>query len=166
VTVKLRDDLGEVKLGTPCQVSWDAMKGDSRVRFCTQCNQNVYDVQNLTALEVKDILAKNEGKVCGLLFFRTDGTVITKDCEGGLEKLSRAWTDEKKRAELHFKSRWGVWIAATAALLVGGVVYMASTARRAVQPEPAVKPNPPAVPEAPPPRYPKFMGSFGQNNTY
>jgi hypothetical protein len=156
--------LGELKLATPCSVSWDSMKGDARARFCEQCGLNVYDVQNLTAAEVKEILEKKEGKVCGLLFFRADGTLITKDCPKGLAAIAARFEDEKKRASLHYRSRFGILAAAIASVVFALLITFKDEIRHALEPTPDPLAEPTPVPEQRPRM--RYMGSFGQNNTY
>src|SRR3954471_5386535 len=69
-----------LRVGTPCPVGWAAMPGDDRVRFCGQCQQNVYNVASLTPAEVERLVRERKGRVCIRLQYRADGTVITRDC--------------------------------------------------------------------------------------
>jgi hypothetical protein len=165
--------LGELKLATPCSVPWDLMQGDEKKRFCTQCGQNVYDVQNLTAAEVKEVLDKGEGKACGMLFFRADGRLITKDCPTGLAAIAEKFSDEKKRAALHYKSTTGIWAAAIASVLFALLITfqdrikdaLGIEARREVRASPS-EPRPGDPGARNHPLINKTMGGFGQNNTY
>jgi hypothetical protein len=65
------------------------MKGDDRVRFCSECKLNVYDFSALTISEVEQLLARTEGRLCGRLFRRSDGTVLTRDCPSGFRATVR-----------------------------------------------------------------------------
>jgi hypothetical protein len=65
------------------------MKGDERVRHCARCRLNVFNVKELTEVEVRALFLKSEGRVCGRIFRRPDGTVITKDCPTGLAAVRR-----------------------------------------------------------------------------
>jgi hypothetical protein len=69
-----------LKVAVPCPLSWDEMTGDDRVRFCGQCQQNVYNVASLTPSEVSRLIGQREGRLCLRLQQRPDGTVITRDC--------------------------------------------------------------------------------------
>jgi len=60
------------------------MTGNNRVRFCSECHLNVYNFAELTRPEAEDLLRSTEGRICGRLYRRADGTVITKDCPVGL----------------------------------------------------------------------------------
>jgi hypothetical protein len=77
------------KVSSPCSANWDAMTGGDRVRFCAHCQLHVYNFAALTNDEIRTLLAKSEGQVCGRLFRRADGTVITRDCPVGLRVLRR-----------------------------------------------------------------------------
>ena len=60
------------------------MTGDDRVRFCSECQLTVHNFAELTGTEAEDLLRTTEGRICGRLYRRIDGTVITKDCPVGL----------------------------------------------------------------------------------
>lgn len=76
--------LNEITIAAPCPVTWNTMQGDDRVRHCGQCQKNVYDLSELTAAEVVELIQTNEGQLCIQLFRRADGTVITADCPVGM----------------------------------------------------------------------------------
>lgn len=65
------------------------MKGDDRKRFCEQCNLHVYNIAEMTRREVASLVRITEGKFCGRIYRRADGTIITKDCPVGLRALRR-----------------------------------------------------------------------------
>jgi hypothetical protein len=81
------DVLGRMRVASPCGVSWDSMDGDARVRFCRLCSLNVYDFAGMTRAEVEALVTKTEGRLCGRMTRRADGTVLTKDCPVGLRAL-------------------------------------------------------------------------------
>jgi hypothetical protein len=168
ITAKLPDHLGEVTLSTPCHVEWESMQGDHRVRFCGQCAKNVYNVEGLTAAEVKEVLLANEGQACLRLFIREDGTALTQDCPVGLMLVGKVWNSEKKRARLHFKSWWGAYAAAAVSVVVILSGHVGDGLRRKLQSmrECEVAPTPAAVVTSPVTR--KVMGGMKltQNNYY
>jgi hypothetical protein len=63
-----------------CPASWRKMKGDDRVRFCSICNKNVYNLSNMTQDEAYQVIADTEGKFCSRFLRRPDGTIVTRDC--------------------------------------------------------------------------------------
>ena len=74
------DALDAVTIPVACPVSWDAMHGNERTRFCDSCRQNVHDVSELTRGEALDLL-KPAGKTpCLRIYRRQDGRVMTADC--------------------------------------------------------------------------------------
>jgi len=81
--------IDRLRVATPCPMSWDQMTGDNRVRFCDQCQLNVYNIAELSRIETEALIASTEGRLCARLFRRADGTVITKDCPVGLRALRR-----------------------------------------------------------------------------
>ena len=46
MSVKLTSPLDHLKIAAPCPADWDQMFSfeDERVRFCSQCNLNVYNL--------------------------------------------------------------------------------------------------------------------------
>lgn len=83
------NNLDQIRVATPCSVSWESMTGGDRVRFCSLCQLNVYNFGELTQREVEALLRTTEGRICGRLYRRTDGTVITRDCPVGLRAIRR-----------------------------------------------------------------------------
>ncbi|HSS20746.1 MAG TPA: carboxypeptidase-like regulatory domain-containing protein [Pyrinomonadaceae bacterium] len=85
--MKATSNLDRIHVATPCPASWEQMTGDDRVRFCDECQLNVYNLSALTRIEAESLIAASEGKLCGRFFRRADGTVITSDCPVGLRAL-------------------------------------------------------------------------------
>jgi hypothetical protein len=78
--------IDDVRIASPCNVSWDAMKGDDRVRFCGECAKNVYNLSALSRDEATRLLAEREGSICVRLYRRADGTALTADCPVGVRR--------------------------------------------------------------------------------
>ncbi|MCU1265586.1 MAG: hypothetical protein JWM21_1904 [Acidobacteria bacterium] len=83
------DILDRVRIATPCSVSWESMNGNEQARYCSQCKLQVYDISKLTRREAVSLLTSSEGRVCGRLYRRPDGTLLTRDCPVGLRALRR-----------------------------------------------------------------------------
>src|SRR5215203_5565274 len=83
------NSLDSARVASPCHVSWDKMTGDDRVRFCQQCQLQVYNIAELTRREAEALMARTEGRICARLYRRADGTVLTKDCPTGLRAARR-----------------------------------------------------------------------------
>jgi hypothetical protein len=63
------------------------MMGDERVRYCSHCKLNVYNPSAMTEAEIQSLIANREGRLCGRLFRRTDGTLLTQDCPVGFRTV-------------------------------------------------------------------------------
>jgi hypothetical protein len=72
--------LNQLKISAPCSLPWEAMPGDDRVRFCGHCRQNVYNIAGLTEREATRLIANRQGRLCGRITRRPDGTIVTADC--------------------------------------------------------------------------------------
>jgi len=78
--------LPRIQVASPCPADWDAMAGDNRVRHCDQCDLDVYNFSEMTSAEIKRLVAASRGqRLCGRLYRRADGTVLTRDCPIGLQ---------------------------------------------------------------------------------
>ena len=51
------DILRRVRIASPCSASWERMEGDERVRFCRECNLNVYNLSGMTKREAESLVA-------------------------------------------------------------------------------------------------------------
>jgi len=81
--------LKNLRVASPCHIGWERMSGDERVRFCDSCKLNVYNFSEMTPGEIESLLVKTEGRICGRMYRRTDGTILTRDCPVGLRALRR-----------------------------------------------------------------------------
>jgi hypothetical protein len=81
--------LDDLRIAAPCSADWSSMLGDERVRFCGQCEKNVYNLSALTRAEAEALLVAGEGKLCVRYYRRTDGTILTTDCPVGVKRRRR-----------------------------------------------------------------------------
>lgn len=79
----------ELRIAKPCDQTWTAMRGDDRVRHCSRCDKNVYNVSEMTEAEVEALIQRTEGRFCARLYRRTDNRVMTKDCPRGVAAVRR-----------------------------------------------------------------------------
>jgi hypothetical protein len=63
------------------------MTGNDRVRFCSQCSLNVFNLSAMTTQEAEDLLRRTEGQLCVRFYRRSDGTILTKNCPVGLQAI-------------------------------------------------------------------------------
>jgi hypothetical protein len=81
--------LNRVSVATPCPADWDRMVGGDRVRFCGQCQLNVYNLSAMSRDDAEALIARTEGRLCVRFYRRQDGSIITEDCPVGLRALKR-----------------------------------------------------------------------------
>ena len=83
--------IDELDVASPCPANWNEMKGGDRVRFCSGCKKNVYNLSAMTRAQAVALVHELEPEgFCGRFFRRADGTMLTADCPVGLaEKLRR-----------------------------------------------------------------------------
>lgn len=89
--------LDGVRIASPCSVRWDEMKGDGRVRFCGQCEKNVFNISGMSRADAESLIHERveSGKeLCLRLYKRPDGTILTDDCPVGLRAKIR-WRMQK-----------------------------------------------------------------------
>lgn len=82
-------NLDRLYVASPCSADWDAMPGTNQVRFCNQCQLNVYNISAMTRKQAEALIANTEGRLCTRLYRRADGTIITQDCPKGLQAVKR-----------------------------------------------------------------------------
>ena len=75
--------LNRVRVASPCNARWEDMTGDDRVRFCGQCQKNVFNLSALSRTEAERLVREKEGKFCGRFHQRRDGRMLTADCSVG-----------------------------------------------------------------------------------
>ena len=90
--VKRTNPLDNVSVAAPCTAGWDNMVGNEQVRFCGQCNLNVYNLSGMTRQAAERVIAHTEGRLCIRYFRRADGTILTKNCPVGLSAIRRRVT--------------------------------------------------------------------------
>ena len=91
-----------LEVASPCSANWEKMSGDARRRHCAACNKNVYDLSSMTRAEIDALITVTEGRFCGRLYQRADGTVLTADCPKGMKDRLRdaAWSVRVRMAAL------------------------------------------------------------------
>jgi len=81
--------LNNIKIASPCSANWDAMLGDDKKRFCSECKLNVYNLSGMSKSEAENLLFESEGRVCVRFYRRNDGTILTQDCPVGWAKIKQ-----------------------------------------------------------------------------
>ena len=65
------------------------MFGNERVRFCSQCKLNVYNLSDMTKNEAEELVSRADGRLCVRYYMRRDGSIITNNCPVGLRRIKR-----------------------------------------------------------------------------
>jgi len=65
------------------------MEGDERVRFCSQCKLNVFNLSSMSRREAEALVRSKEGRLCIRFYRRSDGTILTDNCPVGLRAARR-----------------------------------------------------------------------------
>ena len=79
-----------IKIASPCKADWNEMTGDEQARFCSLCQQHVYNFSSMTGHEIAQLIKEREGqRTCVRFFKRADGTMMTKDCPVGFQQKRR-----------------------------------------------------------------------------
>ena len=81
--------LTRVRVAAPCSADWERMTGSPQIRFCDQCNLNVYNLSGMTKRDAEALIANSEGRLCVRFYARADGTILTENCPVGLRALRR-----------------------------------------------------------------------------
>lgn len=109
--------LDTITIASPCQADWNTMQGTEQVRFCQQCQLNVYNLSGMNRTEAETLVQQQEGRLCVRFYQREDGTVLTQDCPVGIKALHRRKLN-----------RWGKLAAAVTLITVVGSFSVASYA--------------------------------------
>ena len=72
--------LDDIRITQRCRMPWGEMSGDDTTRKCDRCSLKVYNFANLTRDEAETLIRKTEGRLCGRIYRRFDGSVMTRDC--------------------------------------------------------------------------------------
>jgi hypothetical protein len=67
------------KIAKPCEESWAGMMGGSRERHCQSCDRQVHNFAAMTSSQIKELVARSDGKLCARITRRADGSVVTLD---------------------------------------------------------------------------------------
>jgi hypothetical protein len=115
--------LGTIRIANPCSERWEQMSGDERVRHCAKCQLKVYNFAELTAAEARQLILTSQGRLCGRLYQRRDGTILTQDCPVGL-----------RRARVALAAALSVAAGVVIAMVSGGLGARVSSAHAAAVP--------------------------------
>lgn len=134
------------QLASPCDMSWEAMQGDTQHRFCGKCEKHVYNLVEMDPEEIVALIERTEGRFCGRLYQRPDGTLLTGDCPVGVARLLA----NAKRRSLKMVLAAVSFAVGAGALLLGTSQSSDSSGQRLIETIEAKIP-PPLPPDPPVP---------------
>jgi hypothetical protein len=73
--------LEQIRIDSPCEMSWEEMRGDERSRFCDTCNLRVHNLSAMTSDAAEKLVAERTGRICVAYTPIADGTPVTLDYE-------------------------------------------------------------------------------------
>jgi ankyrin repeat protein len=59
-----RDSALQIRIASPCDVDWDSMVGNERVRFCDHCQLTVHNVDVITKKQLRRLIARSGDRLC------------------------------------------------------------------------------------------------------
>jgi hypothetical protein len=81
--------LDTLRVASPCDVAWDTMVGNGRVRHCAECQKQVFNISAMPRADAEVLLRERTEGVCVRFYRRFDGTILTSDCPVGVRALVR-----------------------------------------------------------------------------
>lgn len=69
--------LDSIDVQSPCSESWNEMRGNEQIRFCSHCAKNVHNLSKMTRKEARKIVAASNGGICVRYVRRPDGRIQT-----------------------------------------------------------------------------------------
>lgn len=122
------DLLDDIRIASPCTADWNDMVGDDRVRFCSHCQKNVYNLSAMPREEAIRLVTRDhdgqsgrrqsdgehaDNEQCIRFARRADGTVLTSDCPVGARAADAKRDRVRRRKRLAVAA--GVSISAAVA---------------------------------------------------
>ena len=71
--------LDQLRIASPCNADWSAMRGDERSRHCEQCEMSVFHLSSMRRKEAEQLLSEQAGRLCVRVTLDAEGMVKTAD---------------------------------------------------------------------------------------
>ena len=69
--------LDSIDVQSPCSESWNEMRGNEQIRFCSHCAKDVHNLSEMTRKRARKIVAASNGSICVRYTHRHDGRIQT-----------------------------------------------------------------------------------------
>src|ERR1044071_6269615 len=76
-------------IANPCPVDWNKMTGNDQMRYCSECNKQVYNLSKMTRDKAEALVARFEGQLCARFERGADGMIVTEEKSSGIQLISR-----------------------------------------------------------------------------
>ncbi len=53
-----------IRVSSPCTESWEMMRGNDKIRFCSHCSTNVNNISQMKRREASKLVKKSKGRLC------------------------------------------------------------------------------------------------------
>ena len=60
----MKNSLENLEIKNPCQMDWEEMMGNEKVRRCERCQQSIYNISELTRRRALKVLNQPNEKIC------------------------------------------------------------------------------------------------------
>lgn len=54
----------QIRIASPCEMNWDEMFGNDRVRFCEHCRLSVHNLDLASRKQIRRLIARSNGRLC------------------------------------------------------------------------------------------------------
>jgi hypothetical protein len=71
--------LDNIQIQKNCSADWQQMIGNDQMRFCKECNKQVYNLSAMTRRQAEALIVASKGNLCVRLNKQADGTTLTAD---------------------------------------------------------------------------------------
>ena len=59
-----KDFAQPLRIASPCEMDWDSMLGNDRIRFCEHCQLAVHNIDFATPKQIRRLVARSRGRLC------------------------------------------------------------------------------------------------------
>ena len=57
-----KDFAQPLRIASPCEMDWDSMLGNDRIRFCEHCQLSVHNIDFATPKQIRRLVARSRGR--------------------------------------------------------------------------------------------------------
>ncbi len=75
--MKRKTILDSIDVPKPCSASWEEMTGDEKVRFCSSCEKDIYNLSAMSRQKAEKLVEDSSGKICVRYEKNSQGKIVT-----------------------------------------------------------------------------------------